>query len=74
MSNQKDNKGRKKKDMDCPTGLAHYGHVYYLDHKFHMLTNVNIVCRYLFILLSNFFLFNHLIAYYFIYKLRLNKD
>jgi len=68
MSNQNDNKGRKKKDMNCPTRLVHYGHVHYLDYKFHMLTNVNIVCRYLFILLFNFFLFN------LIYKLRLNKD
>ena len=36
--NREENKGRKKKERDCPTELIHYSRVHYPNHKFHVLT------------------------------------
>jgi hypothetical protein len=61
MANQKDNIGRKRKETNYSTELTHYDRIHYSGCKFHMLTQVNIMC-YLFISLPQMVLFN-LLAY-----------
>jgi hypothetical protein len=64
-------KGRKNKETDCSTRLIHCDRVHYLDHKFCMLTRVNIIYNNLFISLNFFLRFSHLTSRCFTFKLGL---
>jgi hypothetical protein len=71
--NREENKGRKKKERDCPTELIHYSRVHYPNHKFHVLTRVNTIYHCLFISLFNYYFINPFIVRCFAFKLGLDK-